>query len=73
MEDKKVVTILLGSPRAGGNTETLAEALARGAEENGCEVRRVRLQGKKLNGCLDCRRRARHACRRTTWAKSTKR
>ncbi len=56
VEDKKVVTILLGSPRAGGNTETLAEALARGAVENGCEVRRVRLQGKKLSGCLDCRR-----------------
>ena len=57
VEDKKVVTILLGSPRAGGNTETLAEALARGAVENGCEVRRVRLQGKKLSA----------------WAKSTKR
>lgn len=56
MEKKKVVTILLGSPRKGGNTETLAEALASGAEENGCEVRRIRLQGKKLNGCLDCRR-----------------
>ena len=55
MEKKKIVTILLGSPRKGGNTETLAEALARGAEENGCEVRHVRLQGKKLNGCLDCR------------------
>lgn len=55
MEEKKVVTILLGSPRKGGNTEALAEALAKGAEENGCEVRRVRLQGKKLNGCLDCR------------------
>ena len=40
VEDKKVVTILLGSPRASGNTETLAEALAKGAEENGCEVRR---------------------------------
>ena len=56
MERKKVVAILLGSPRRGGNTETLAEALAKSAEENGAEVRRVRLQGKRLNGCLDCRR-----------------
>ncbi len=56
MNEKKTVTILLGSPRAGGNTETLAEAFASGAEEKGFDVRRVRLHGKKLNGCLDCRR-----------------
>lgn len=53
--EKKTVTILLGSPRKDGNTETIAKALAKGAEENGCEVRTVRLQGKKLNGCMDCR------------------
>lgn len=29
---KKVVTILFGSPRGSGNTEALAEALAKGAE-----------------------------------------
>ena len=56
MGDKKVVTILLGSPRRGGNSEQLAEALAKGAKENGCEVRMVHLAGKKLNGCLDCRK-----------------
>ena len=56
MEGKKVVTLLLGSPRKGGNSEQLADSLAKGAEEKGCEVRKVRLAGKKLNGCLDCRK-----------------
>lgn len=56
MEEKKVVTVLLGSPRRGGNSDHLADALAKGAEERGYEVRRVVLAGKKLNGCLDCRK-----------------
>lgn len=56
MEGKKIVAILLGSPRSGGNSEQLADALARGAEEKGFEVRKIRLAGKKLNGCLDCRK-----------------
>lgn len=56
MSDKKVVTILLGSPRAGGNSEQLADSLAKGAEEAGYEVRKVRLAPKMLNGCVDCRK-----------------
>ncbi|MDO4559968.1 MAG: flavodoxin family protein [bacterium] len=56
MSDKKVVTILLGSPRKDGNSEQLADSLAKGAEEKGYEVRKIRLAGKKLNGCLDCRK-----------------
>ena len=55
MSDKKTVTILLGSPRRDGNSEQLAQAFAAGAEEKGYEVRYLRLAGKKLNGCLDCR------------------
>ena len=31
MGDKKILTMLLGSPRKGGNSETLADALAAGA------------------------------------------
>lgn len=31
MENKKILTILLGSPRRGGNTDKMAEALAEGA------------------------------------------
>ncbi len=56
MGDKKILTMLLGSPRKGGNSETLADALAAGAAEKGYEVRKVRLAGMTLKGCLDCRR-----------------
>lgn len=55
MEGNKILTLLLGSPRSGGNTEVLADALARGARENGWEVRKVRLAAMELKGCLDCR------------------
>ena len=53
MGDKKILTMLLGSPRKGGNSETLADALAAGAAEKGYEVRKVRLAGMTLKGCLD--------------------
>ena len=35
MGEKKVLTMLLGSPRKEGNSETLADALAAGAAEKG--------------------------------------
>ena len=56
MEDKKVLTLLLGSPRIGGNTEKLADALAEGAAEKGYEVQKVHLTALTLKGCLDCRK-----------------
>lgn len=56
MGEKKVLTMLLGSPRKDGNSETLADAFAAGAAEKGYEVRKVRLAGMTLKGCLDCRR-----------------
>ena len=52
----KIMTVLLGSPRAGGNTETIAKALAAGAAEKGYEIRKVRLAAMNLKGCLDCRK-----------------
>lgn len=55
MGEKKVLTLLLGSPRTGGNSEKLADALAKGAEKNGWEIRRVRAAAMNLKGCLDCR------------------
>lgn len=55
MAEKRVLTVLLGSPRVGGNTEKLADALAKGAEENGWEIRKVRLAAMNLRGCVDCR------------------
>lgn len=56
MENKKVLALLLGSPRIGGNTEKLAEALAEGASEKGYEIRKVHLAALNLKGCLDCRK-----------------
>ncbi len=56
MENKKVLTLLLGSPRVGGNTEKLADALAEGAKEKGYEIRKVRLASMDLKGCTDCRK-----------------
>ena len=56
MEKKKVLTLLLGSPRKDGNTEKLADALAEGASKKGYEVRKVRLASMNLKGCIDCRK-----------------
>lgn len=55
MESAKIVTILLGSPRVGGNTECLADAFAKSAEAKGYEVRKVRSASMNLKGCRDCR------------------
>lgn len=56
MGEKKIMTLLLGSPRTGGNTEKMADALARGAEAKGWETRKVRLAAMDLQGCSDCRK-----------------
>lgn len=56
MEQSKVLAVLLGSPRVGGNTEVLAKSFAAGAEEAGYEVKTLRLAPLALKGCLDCRR-----------------
>jgi len=56
MESKKVLTLLLGSPRIGGNSEKLADALAEGAKEKGYEIRKVHLATLDIKGCTDCRK-----------------
>ena len=50
----KKVLILEGSPRRNGNSAILSEEFARGAEEVGCSVEKVRITGKKIAGCLGC-------------------
>lgn len=52
----KRILVLLGSPRSGGNSETLAQAVIRGAEEIGYSNSMIRLQGIHLGGCIDCRK-----------------
>lgn len=56
----KNILILSGSPRKGGNSETLCAQFAKGAEEAGHTVGMIRLHTKKLGFCTAC-----YACRKT--------
>ena len=55
----KNVLILSASPRKGGNSDLLCDQFARGAEEAGHKVEKIRVQEKKIaqrrgnvyNGC----------------------
>ena len=51
--DKKVL-IISSSPRKGGNSETLAEAFAKGAREAGNQVETVSLREKQVGFCKGC-------------------
>ena len=51
---------IVGSPRKGGNTETLVDAALAGAEEAGAQVEKVRLRDLEIAPCLAC-----DACQRT--------
>jgi multimeric flavodoxin WrbA len=51
---KKKVLILKGSPRKKGNSSTLADNLALGAQEQGAEVETIFLEGKKIHTCTAC-------------------
>lgn len=48
------ITVLVGSPRKGGNTETLADALIAGVRAAGGEAVKYSLRGKKIGSCLSC-------------------
>lgn len=50
----KKVLILSSSPRKGGNSETLAAAFAKGAQEAGNQVEIVYLREKKYGFCKGC-------------------
>lgn len=43
-----------GSPRKGGNTQALVEAVLRGAANKGAETRLVNLRELNMKGCLGC-------------------
>ena len=56
---RKKVLILSSSPRKGGNSETLAAAFAKGAQEAGHPVETVYLREKQVGfckGCLACQK-----------------
>lgn len=48
------ITVLVGSPRKGGNTEMLADAFIKGAEQAGHEIVKIHLRERKVNGCFGC-------------------
>jgi len=52
----KKITILLGSPRRNGNSDTLAASFSKGAAEAGFKAVSIRINGLKIGGCIDCRR-----------------
>ena len=48
------VLVLLGSPRLKGNSATLAQRIATGAEAAGAQVETIFLHGLKINPCQSC-------------------
>lgn len=50
----KKVLILSGSPRKGGNSDTLCDEFARGAEQSGNEVEKIFVADKKIGYCKAC-------------------
>ena len=50
----KNILILSGSPRKGGNSDTLCDEFMRGAQEAGHSVEKICVQGKKVAPCLAC-------------------
>lgn len=50
----KNVLILSGSPRKGGNSDLLCDEFARGAQEAGHSVEKIRVSEKKIAPCSAC-------------------
>ena len=65
----KNVLIISGSPRRGGNSETLCDQFAAGAKDAGNHVEKIVLQDKKsvTAPVVMPVRRMEYAYRRTTW------
>ena len=51
---KMKIIALLGSPRKGGNTETLADAFLEGAKSKDAVVEKIRLNKLRIRGCQAC-------------------
>ena len=62
----KKVLILSASPRKGGNSDLLCDQFAKGAEEAGHQVEKIRVQEKKIAPCLAC-----YGCRNTGVARTS--
>lgn len=54
MDNPKNVLILSGSPRKGGNSDSLCNEFMKGAQEAGHSVEKIFLREKKINYCTGC-------------------
>jgi len=61
------LTAILGSPRAGGNTDTLAQCVLDGATAAGLETETVTLRKLRLHGCSACEKCWERRGRPCTW------
>ncbi len=50
----KKILILSGSPRKGGNSDTLCDQFLKGAQEAGNEVEKIFVAGQKIGYCRAC-------------------
>lgn len=50
----KKILVLSGSPRKGGNSDTLCDEFIRGAKEAGHETEKIFLRNEKINFCTGC-------------------
>ena len=50
----KNIIVLTGSPRAGGNSDQMAEAFARGAQSAGHLVTKISTAQLRVQGCVAC-------------------
>lgn len=50
----KNVLVISTSMRKGGNSDTLADSFAKGAERQGNTVEKISLAGKKIGFCIGC-------------------
>lgn len=53
MNNKKVL-VLSTSPRAGGNSDQLADAFVQGAQSMNCEVEKIQIKNKNIHPCTGC-------------------
>ncbi len=72
----KKVLILSGSPRKGGNSDTLCNQFMRGAQEAGNRVEKIFISEKNIGycrACYFCASHSGHAALKTIWQRYCKR
>jgi multimeric flavodoxin WrbA len=50
----KLITVINGSPREGGNTDAILEKLMEGARSNALDIRYFKLRDVKIHHCIGC-------------------